>query len=83
MVGDAERELQRARNCIDAAKRARVTHVVLSTACAGGWEHKKGEPDLLGQRSEAYAKWWNVAGVQLMPHPKPPAHILSKKAIES
>ena len=66
-----------------AAKRARVTHVVLSTACAGGWEHKKGEPDLLGQRSEAYAKWWNVAGVQLMPHPKPPGHILSKKAIES
>ena len=79
VVGCAERELQRARNCIDAAKRARVTHVVLSTACAGGWDKKKGDPDTLGERSETYTNW----RFGLWPHPKPPGHIVSKAAIES
>lgn len=78
-TGCAERELQRARNCIDAARRARVTHVVLSTACAGGWDAAKGEADTLGQRSETYTNW----RFGLWSHPRPPEHIVSKAAIES
>ena len=88
VVGSSERELQRAKNCIDAAKRARVTHVVLSTACAGGWG-AKARGEVLGERSRDYQRAFLVEkalgtrpGEELR-RPRPPEHIVSKAAIEA
>jgi hypothetical protein len=79
VVADEARELMRARHCIDAARRARVTHVVLSSACAGG------HSNTVGPRSHEYEKERVCVHKSRsdMPHrPRPPAHIRSKEPIE-
>lgn len=72
IIADAARELQRAKHCINAARRARVTHVVLSSACAGGDEVDT------GPRSEEYTK----RRCCVERHAPMPGHIRSKAAIE-
>lgn len=74
MVAGATIELQRAKNCIDAARRARVAHVILNSACVGGDEAE------VGPRSDEYAQQRCCADARR--RTPVPGHIRSKAAVE-